>query len=171
MHSIFIYMFILGFYKLFRGDYRRFKYNCQGRSRYQHVSVLQSYIYLDLTMILYADTDTRWKTHSCMFYPNCTRNYASYYCTYTKILIFTSHTFYYYDITLVRSHELAVRARHLNSVAQGPVVQSWISDNPRLKFNLLFQFVYFCKSVYFKTSENTIPTDPDKISEEIFPNL
>jgi Fe-S cluster biosynthesis and repair protein YggX len=31
--------------------------------------------------------------------------------------------------------------------------------------------MYFCKSVYFKTSEKKTPTDPDKISEEIFPNL
>ena len=38
-------------------------------------------------------------------------------------------------------------------VFQRPVFQSWISANPGLKFNLLFQFVYFCTSVYFKTSE------------------
>jgi hypothetical protein len=36
----------------------------------------------------------------------------------------------------------------------GPVVQRWISANPGLKFNLLF--VYFCTSVYFKTSEKYI---------------
>ena len=52
-----------------------------------------------------------------------------------------------------------------------PVVQSWISAKPRLKFNLLLQFMYFCMSVYFKTSEKTTPTDTDKISEDIFPNL
>jgi hypothetical protein len=34
-----------------------------------------------------------------------------------------------------------------------------------------FQFVYFCTSVYFKTSGKKTPTDPDNISEEIFPNL
>jgi hypothetical protein len=43
--------------------------------------------------------------------------------------------------------------------------------NPELKYNLLFWFVYFCTSVYFKTSEKKIPTDSGKISEEIFPNL
>ena len=43
--------------------------------------------------------------------------------------------------------------------------------NPVLKFNLLLQFVYFCTSVYFKTSEKKTPIDADKISEEIFPNL
>jgi hypothetical protein len=36
---------------------------------------------------------------------------------------------------------------------QGPVVQRWVSANPGLKFNLLFWLVYFCTSVYFKTSE------------------
>jgi hypothetical protein len=36
---------------------------------------------------------------------------------------------------------------------QGPVVQRWVSANPGLKFNLLFWFVYFYTSVYFKTSE------------------
>ena len=46
----------------------------------------------------------------------------------------------------------------------------WVSASPGLKFNLLFSFVYFCTSVYFKTSEKKTPTDPDKISEEIFPN-
>ena len=38
-------------------------------------------------------------------------------------------------------------------VLQGLVVQRWVSANPGLKFNLLFYFVYFCMSVYFKTSE------------------
>jgi hypothetical protein len=31
--------------------------------------------------------------------------------------------------------------------------------------------MYFCKPVYFKTSEKKTPIDPEKISEEIFPNL
>ena len=34
-----------------------------------------------------------------------------------------------------------------------------------------FIFVYFCTSVYLKTSEKKTPIDPDKISEEIFPSL
>ena len=54
---------------------------------------------------------------------------------------------------------------------RGTVVQSWVNANLRLKFNLLFQFMYFCTSVYFKSSEKKTSTDPDKISEEIFPNL
>jgi hypothetical protein len=53
--------------------------------------------------------------------------------------------------------------------ALGPVVQRWVSAYPVLKFNLLF--LYFYTSVYFKTSEIKTPIDPDKISEEIFPNL
>ena len=48
----------------------------------------------------------------------------------------------------------------------GTVVQRWVNANPGLKFNLLFWFVYFCTSVYFKTSENKTPTDPGKISEK-----
>ena len=51
-----------------------------------------------------------------------------------------------------------------------PAVQSWISDNPGLKLKTLFQFVYFCTSVYFKTSEKKTPFDSDKIPEEIFIN-
>jgi hypothetical protein len=31
--------------------------------------------------------------------------------------------------------------------------------------------MYFCRSVYFRTSEEKTPTDPDNISDEIFPNL
>ncbi len=31
--------------------------------------------------------------------------------------------------------------------------------------------LYFCISVYFKTSEKKTPIDPDKISEEIFQSL
>jgi hypothetical protein len=34
----------------------------------------------------------------------------------------------------------------------GPVIQSWISANP---------YMYFCTSVYYKTSEKKTPTDPD----------
>ncbi len=52
----------------------------------------------------------------------------------------------------------------------GTVVQSWVSANPGFKFNTVFQFVYFCMSVYFKTSKKRIPIHPDKISEEIFLN-
>jgi hypothetical protein len=50
---------------------------------------------------------------------------------------------------------------------QGPVVRGWISVNPGLKFNLLFLFMYFCTSVYFKTSEKETPSDSDTISEKI----
>ena len=42
-------------------------------------------------------------------------------------------------------------------------VRSWISTNSGLKFSLLFWFVYFCVSVYFKTSENRTSLDPNKI--------
>jgi hypothetical protein len=49
------------------------------------------------------------------------------------------------------------------------VKAAWISANPRIKFNLLFWFVYFCMSVYFcKTSESKYSFDPNKISEETF---
>ncbi len=39
-----------------------------------------------------------------------------------------------------------------------------------LKLKTLFQFVYFCTSVYFKTSEKKTPFDSDKIPKEIFIN-
>jgi hypothetical protein len=50
---------------------------------------------------------------------------------------------------------------------QGSVAQGWVNaieiivnaNYPRLKFNLLFWFKYFCTSVYFKTSEKKTPTD------------
>ena len=41
--------------------------------------------------------------------------------------------------------------------------------NPGLKFNPLFEFVFFRASLFFKTSEKT-PIDPNKISNEIFPS-
>jgi hypothetical protein len=53
-------------------------------------------------------------------------------------------------------------------VLLGPVVQSWISANPGLKFNPLLWFMYFCMSAYFKTLENETSDDPDKISEKMF---
>ena len=46
-------------------------------------------------------------------------------------------------------------------MAMGPVVQSWISANPGLKFNPLFWFGYICTSVYFKTLENKTSIDTD----------
>ena len=51
-------------------------------------------------------------------------------------------------------------------INQGPVVQSWISVNPGLKFNPLFWFVYFCTSAYFKTSEKKTPFDPGGFLKE-----
>ena len=48
----------------------------------------------------------------------------------------------------------------------GPVVQSWVSANPGLKFKGL---VY--PSVSFKTLGIKTSTDIEKISEEIFPGL
>ncbi len=53
----------------------------------------------------------------------------------------------------------------------GPVVQTWISANPGLKFHPVFYFVYFCTLVYFKTSKKKTFVGPDKISEKISPSL
>ena len=48
------------------------------------------------------------------------------------------------------------------------VVQSWVSANPGLKFNQLFQFLYFYTTGYFKTLETKTTIDPDKICKESF---
>ena len=48
-----------------------------------------------------------------------------------------------------------------SNIFQGPVVQSWVSANPGLKFNLSV-----CLPKGTKTS-----IDIDKISDEIFPGL
>ena len=45
----------------------------------------------------------------------------------------------------------------------GSVVQSWVSTNSGLKFNPMFQFLYFYISVYFKTSQTKTTIDQDKI--------
>jgi hypothetical protein len=45
-----------------------------------------------------------------------------------------------------------------------PVVQSPISANPGLNFNLLFLFMYFCMMICFKTLENRTSIKPEKIS-------
>ena len=47
---------------------------------------------------------------------------------------------------------------------QGPVVQWWVSTNPGLKFNSIFQFLYFYISVYFKTLQTKTTITQDKIS-------
>ena len=51
------------------------------------------------------------------------------------------------------------------------VVQSWISANHGLRGNMLFWFVYFCMSVYFKPAEDKTSIDPDKTCEKIFSRL
>ena len=53
-------------------------------------------------------------------------------------------------------------------VTQGPVVQSWASTNPGLKFNPLFKFLYFYTSVYFKASGPQTTIDLDTTSEKYF---
>ena len=52
-------------------------------------------------------------------------------------------------------------------VHQGPVVQSSISANPGLNFNLLFWFMHFCSTVCFKTLKNKSSIDPENIYERI----
>ncbi len=54
-------------------------------------------------------------------------------------------------------------------VNQGPVVQSRISANPGLNINQ-WLCISVCR-VNFGTSENDIPIDPDKTSEEIFSSV
>jgi hypothetical protein len=45
---------------------------------------------------------------------------------------------------------------------RGPVVQSPISANPGLNFNLLFLFMYFRMIICFKTLENKTSIEPEK---------
>jgi hypothetical protein len=56
-----------------------------------------------------------------------------------------------------------VHFRHL-----GPVVQSPISANPGLNFNLLFLFMYFCMIIRFKTLENKTSVEQGKISGKTY---
>ena len=49
----------------------------------------------------------------------------------------------------------------------GQVVRSWASTNSGLKFNPMFQFLYFYISVYFNTLQTKTTIDRDKISKEI----
>jgi hypothetical protein len=51
------------------------------------------------------------------------------------------------------------------SIVLGIIYTIAVLVNPGLKYNLLFWFMYFCTSVYFKTSEKKT-ADSDKISEE-----
>ena len=50
----------------------------------------------------------------------------------------------------------------------GPVIQSWFSVNPGLKFNPLFWFVCFNASLSFKFCEKKTSNNPGKIYEKIF---
>jgi hypothetical protein len=54
------------------------------------------------------------------------------------------------------------------NVLQGPVVQSPISANPGLNFNLLFLFMYFCMIIRLKTLENITSIEPEKISRKTY---
>ena len=51
-------------------------------------------------------------------------------------------------------------------VILGPVVQSTISANPGLNFNLLFWFMHSCKTVRFKTLKHKSSIDPKIFVEE-----
>jgi hypothetical protein len=51
----------------------------------------------------------------------------------------------------------------------GPVVQSWISPNPGLNFNLLFWLRISACLFISKRPESKTSVDPDKISRKVFP--
>jgi hypothetical protein len=51
-----------------------------------------------------------------------------------------------------------------SEIFQGTVVQSPVSANPGLNFNLLFLFMYFCMIIRFKTLEHKTSIGPEKIS-------
>jgi hypothetical protein len=52
-------------------------------------------------------------------------------------------------------------AIHFKVFILGPVVQSEVKANRGLNFNQVFQFVYFCTSVYLETSKRKTLIDPD----------
>ena len=51
---------------------------------------------------------------------------------------------------------------------QRPVVQSWVSPNPRLKIDPLYSVLYFHTPLSLKTSETKTTVNPDKASVENF---
>ena len=71
--------------------------------------------------------------------------------------------------SVISKHPLFSISFCLKVDGQGSVVQSWVSTKPRLEFNPLFKFLYFCMSVSFKTSDTKTAFHPDKISVKIFP--
>ena len=68
----------------------------------------------------------------------------------TKANIANPSSYFCFGINCVRMH-------------QGPVVQSTISANPRLNFNLLLWFMYFSSTVRFKTLKHKSSIDPENI--------
>ena len=58
--------------------------------------------------------------------------------------------------------------RHISNALMEPVVQSMISANPELNFNLLFWFKHFCSTVCFKTLKNKSFIDPENICEKTY---
>jgi hypothetical protein len=50
----------------------------------------------------------------------------------------------------ISSQEMFIHLATRGRLSKGEIA---LTANPGLKFNLLFQFIYFCTSVYFKTSE------------------
>jgi hypothetical protein len=53
-------------------------------------------------------------------------------------------------------------------IHQGPVVQSPISANSGLNFNMLFLFMFFCTIIRFKTLESKPSIEPEKISGKTY---
>jgi hypothetical protein len=77
-------------------------------------------------------------------------------------------SFIYYSDTALKQQNIRCLRRDLNWHPLGPVVQSPISANPGLNSNLLFLFMYFCMIICFKTLENKISIEPEKISGKTY---
>jgi hypothetical protein len=76
-------------------------------------------------------------------------------------------------VKLERNHEreevcLTIFTLVRENFLQGPVVQSLVSANPGLNFNLLFLFMYFCMIIRLKTLENKTSIEPEKISRKTY---
>ena len=77
----------------------------------------------------------------------------------SKVVVFSG---YLTAIKFLFSHFVEIETYN-DKNDQEPVVQSMISANPGLNFNLMFGFMHFCSKDRFKTLKNKSYIDPENI--------